>query len=125
MNIIKMLILNKINSYLFLITLLAFSSCQTPQNNFTVSLFSAIGNVSMVINNNASKLFTRATAPFDCSLNQLYTYTQPERLYNYNAPYFIVVGGMFESVGITLTTVHNNFQPTYSPNLCSPPYCVL
>ena len=108
---------------LFLLSVSYLVESQTVSGNFTVLLFSDIGNKTIVANNVANKYFIRNTSKFDCSLNRLYTYTQTDALYTQNAFYSIVISGLDTWVNVSISTVHNNFQPSYSLSNCTAPEC--
>ena len=122
-----MFIINRVPiAPLLFILLLAVKTVNTQvvdHSNFTVLLFSEIGNKSLVVNGRVNEYFTRNTNKFDCSLTYLYTYVQTDYLYHTNAPYYITISGINQTLGVQITTVHDNFQPSYFPNSCTPPGC--
>ena len=81
------------------------------------------GQATMVSNGVPQDGFTRVLNTYDCSLTYLYTYTQTDQQYSLNVPYYLILSGLTSPTSINISTVHNNFQPTYNTSLCFPPSC--
>jgi len=109
---------------LWLITVFTLISVILGQAaGLTVTIVTNNGQATMVSNGVVNQDFTRIANTFDCSLTYLYTYTQNDKQYALNVPYYLVFQGLTAPTSINITTVHNNFQPTYNTSLCMPPSC--
>ena len=114
-----------ISSLIVLSLLLTLISSQSTPSNMYVSLFTPLGNYSVIRSNVTDENFIRNINKFSCSLNNLFTYDQTDYLYSINAFYYLTISGIGSPTSVSITTVHNNFQPSYSPLICQPPFCTI
>ncbi len=76
--------------------------------------------VGMFVSNQYNTNFIQQSAPFNCSLSDLYTYVQTRGQYLTNAPYTILFKNVTSPLQFTLKSVYpNKFTPTVSANTCS------
>lgn len=114
-----------ISSIILITTILTIVTSQTPPSNLFVALFTPLGNYSIIHNNQTDPGFIRNLNKFSCSLNQLFTYDQTDYLYSINAEYYITISGITAPTTVSITTTHHNFQPSYAPSVCQPPFCTI
>jgi hypothetical protein len=80
-------------------------------DNVTVNMFSS---------NQYNTYFIQQSAPFNCSLSDLYTYAQSSGQYLANAPYIIQFANVTSTLQFTLKSIYQNkFTPTLSAGSCS------
>jgi hypothetical protein len=77
----------------------------------------------VVTNGDANDSFIENIRKYDCSLPSLYTYSQTQPNYQQNGPYYLNLSGLTQPTAVSISTVHENISPTFSPNICFPPAC--
>ena len=79
--------------------------------------------INMYSNGQYNSLFVLQNAPFNCSMSQIYTYSQTSLQYQANTPYTIQFYNLPPNVSFTLKSLYNNmFTPTLSTSWCSNNY---
>ncbi len=77
-------------------------------------------SVNMFSSGQYNPNFIQQSAPFNCSMNELYTYAQSDAQYLSNAPYVIQFSNLSSTIQFTLKSVYKNkFNPTISASSCS------
>ena len=104
-----------------LLLLLLLFAYHTACQGLSINLITPDSNsINMYNSGQYNSLFIVQTAPFNCSMNTIYTYSQSSPQYQQNTPYTIQFFNLASNISFTLKSIYKyKFTPTLSASSCS------
>ncbi len=101
-----------------ILVLTTLTHTQFPDTGITVILQTPENTATIVQNDQVNSSFIENIRKFDCSMNPLYTYNQSNNDLINNTPYYLTLYNVSPLTVVNISTIHQNFNPTSTPQVC-------